>query len=214
MKEKRFVGFYNPSVILTYVSLCVSIFAIYMAINRNIRWAIFFLMISGLCDMFDGTIARRIKRTEEEKAFGIQIDSLCDMVCFGVTPGVIGIFMFEPGYRWIGVISAMIVCLCGLIRLAYFNVTEEMRQKETSERRSFYQGLPITCSAIAAPIGYIGGRLLGYINEMFTPTFYCGFLVYIAFLFVFNFPVAKVHGKGNYIMIGCCLALFAGVLLV
>ena len=212
--KKKFVGFYNPSVILTYVSLCFSIISMSMAFHNRIKAAVFFLMVSGLCDMFDGTVARRCKRTEEEKKFGIQIDSLCDMVCFGVTPGVIGIFLF-PGYgEVIGILTTIALSLCGLIRLAYFNVTEELRQEETSERRSYYEGLPITCSAIAAPLAFIGGSLLSHINELLLPLFYCGFLWVIAFLYVYNFPVKKVHGRGSYVMIACCLGLFIGVLLV
>lgn len=213
--KKKLVGFYNPSVILTYVSLCIAVFSMYSAINRHCKLAIFLLMICGLCDMFDGTVARKFKRTEEEKKFGIQIDSLCDMVCFGVTPGIIGIFMFDGGIgSFVGVITTLALCLCGLIRLAYFNVTEETRQEATTERRNFYEGLPITCSAIGAPIGYIGGSILALINPLMLPLFYCGFQLFVSFLYVYNFPVHKVHGKGNYIMIGCCLCLFIGVALL
>ena len=48
--------------------------------------AIVCLMVSGFCDLFDGSIARTKKRTESEMKFGIQIDSLADMICFGVLP--------------------------------------------------------------------------------------------------------------------------------
>ena len=55
-------------------------------VNGRFKSAVFCLALSGLCDMFDGKIARRKKdRTEDEKKFGIQIDSLCDVVCFGLS---------------------------------------------------------------------------------------------------------------------------------
>lgn len=129
------IGIYDYTVVLTYMSLVSAIGGITLAVARTPHpiLASFCLLFCGLCDMFDGKIARTKKnRTEEEKAFGIQIDSLCDIVAFGVQPAV----------------------LAGLIRLAYFNVTEEQRQKETEEVRKNYTGLPITASALIFPLFY------------------------------------------------------------
>ena len=81
------LGIYDYTVVLTYVSLMVSIGGMMLSVNGHLNLAVLCLAISGLCDMFDGKIARTKKdRTEEEKCFGIQIDSLCDIVCFGVGP--------------------------------------------------------------------------------------------------------------------------------
>ena len=84
------IGYYNYTVVLTYISLASSVFGMTQAIHGRFKTAILCLAISGLCDMFDGKIARTKKdRTEDEKAFGIQIDSLCDVVCFGAFPALI-----------------------------------------------------------------------------------------------------------------------------
>ena len=98
--------------------------------------------------MFDGKIARTKKnRTEDEKRFGIQIDSLCDVVCFGVFPIVL---CYELGMTHFYSIPILIFYgLAGVIRLGYFNVMEEKRQNETSENRTYYQGLPITSMSVA-----------------------------------------------------------------
>ena len=78
-----FLGIYDYTVILTYISLGISVFGITRALEGDFKVAIFCLALSGLCDMFDGKIARAMKnRTADEKKFGIQIDSLCDVVCF------------------------------------------------------------------------------------------------------------------------------------
>ena len=80
------LGYYNPSVILTYLSLIFASLGIARAMeggSENIFVAVFLLLLSGACDMFDGAIAARCKRNEEEKLFGVQIDSLCDLVAFG-----------------------------------------------------------------------------------------------------------------------------------
>ena len=123
MKEKRFVGFYNPSVILTYTGVTFAFVSMYLAWNAteqtSFRWSIFFLMIAGLCDMFDGTVARLVKRTEQEKKFGIQLDSLCDIVCFGVTPATIAYMLFLGSeMRFVGLIAGLVLTICGVIRLA------------------------------------------------------------------------------------------------
>ena len=161
MKKKTFVGFYNPSVILTYIGLCSAVFGIYLAIHYIFKWAIFCLMLSGLCDMFDGTIARKIKRNDAEKKFGIQIDSLCDLVCFGVQPAVIGICFFRGSSSDIlGYVAGAAIVLAAVIRLAYFNVMEEERQSKTNEKRHSYEGLPVTNSAVIAPFAYCLGKIL------------------------------------------------------
>ncbi|MBO4626903.1 MAG: CDP-alcohol phosphatidyltransferase family protein [Lachnospiraceae bacterium] len=221
MKEKRFVGFYNPSVILTYTGVTFAFVSMFLAWNAteqtDFRWSIFFLMIAGLCDMFDGTVARLVKRTEQEKKFGIQLDSLCDIVCFGVTPATIAYMLyFGSEMRFLGLIAGLVLTICGVIRLAYFNVTEEERQAETNERREYYQGMPITASAIGVPVAYIAGRILGLIFGVTSvlPVFFSAFMLFVAFLYIFNFPVRKPHKKGMIIMIVCSLALFAGVLIV
>ena len=84
------IGYYNYSVILTYLGLCIAVFGMTMALTGNLKLALLCLMVCGMCDMFDGTIARKCKRNEDEKSFGIQIDSLCDLVCFGVFPAMLG----------------------------------------------------------------------------------------------------------------------------
>ena len=58
MEEKRFVGFYNPSVILTYCGVLSAFVSIYYSSIRDFKWAVMFIMISGVCDMFDGTIGQ------------------------------------------------------------------------------------------------------------------------------------------------------------
>ena len=90
-KEKQdMLGFYDYTVVLTYISLVISVFGMTRALAGDFKVAILCLALSGLCDMFDGKIARTKKdRTEDEKKFGIQIDSLCDVVCFGVFPALI-----------------------------------------------------------------------------------------------------------------------------
>ena len=144
------LGYYNYTVYLTYVGLISAVFGMMEALQRNPRVAVLCLMFCGLCDMFDGTIARTHKtRTDDEKSFGIQIDSLCDLVCFGIFPVVTG---FSIGVKSVfGVICMAFYALAAVIRLGYFNVQEINRTKETTEKRKYYTGLPVTSIAILLP---------------------------------------------------------------
>ena len=128
------IGVYDYTVILTYVSLIISLFGMTLSLDGHYKIAIVCLALSGLCDMFDGKIARTKKnRTEEGKKFGIQIDSLCDVVCFGAFPIII---CYSMGIKdVIGLVILMLYGTAGVIRLAYFNVKEERRQNETTENR-------------------------------------------------------------------------------
>ena len=107
------LGVYDYTVVLTYVSLMVSIGGMMFAVNGHLHLGVMCLAISGLCDMFDGKIARTKKnRTEVEKRFGIQIDSLSDIVCFGVAPAVLCYCFGMRGV--IGVAILMFYVLAGL----------------------------------------------------------------------------------------------------
>ena len=190
------IGFYDYTVILTYISFASSISGIFLATRGHFNWAIFCLAFSGLCDMFDGKIARTKKnRTEDEKRFGIQIDSLCDVVCFGVFPIVL---CYELGMTHFYSIPILIFYgLAGVIRLGYFNVMEEKRQQETDEKRKYYQGLPITSIAVILPFLYAISNLC---QDNFEIVLSLAMLL-TGLLFVLNFKFPKPNNKQLTVLI-------------
>ena len=191
-----FLGFYDYTVVLTYISLGISVFGITMALEGNFKMAIFCLALSGLCDMFDGKIARTKKnRTEDEKNFGIQIDSLCDVVCFGVFPVMICycLGVNTPA----GVASLIFYSIASVIRLAYFNVTEAKRQAETEENRKYYQGLPITSMAIILPFLYLMRR---YYMIHFLIVIHIAVII-VGLLFILNIKVKKPQNPMRILLV-------------
>lgn len=156
-----FIGKWNRSVILTYIGLGFAVIGMYMAIiEKNALISFMCLMIAGVCDMFDGKVARMCKRNEEEIAFGIELDSLVDVVCFVVLPIIIYISL---GFTsWYNVVSYIIFAICGIARLGYFNVC--LADKD-GKAIKYYEGLPVTAASITFPLIY----LLSYIipNEAF-----------------------------------------------
>ena len=145
------IGFYNYTVWLTYIGMLSSVVGIGFAGSGKITAAVICLMFSGFCDMFDGIVARSKKdRTDEERRYGIQLDSLSDVVCFGVLPVAIGYNIGADAWWQVAIMA--LFALAGLIRLAYYNVTEETRQQQTTEKRRHYLGVPITTSALTVPL--------------------------------------------------------------
>ena len=146
------LGIYNYTVILTYIGFLSGFAGILCALEGNAAWALNCLVLAGICDVFDGKVASTKKdRTRSEKRFGIQIDSLSDLVCFGVLPAVI---VYTLGRGWLRAVACGAYVLCALIRLAWFNVDEEARQDFDTGRRKVYLGLPVTSAAAVFPLLY------------------------------------------------------------
>ena len=192
------LGFYDYTVILTYLSLASSLCGMFCAFSGHLHWAIFCLALSGLFDTFDGKVARtKRNRTEDEKNFGIQIDSLCDIVCFGVYPVILCYFSGMQDLPGLAIL--VFYCLAGLIRLAFFNVMETGRQQKTDENRKYYQGLPITSMAVIMPFLFVA--------SMFFPGFryFVGLLhaamLIVGFLFILNFRFRKPTNKELVVLV-------------
>ena len=182
------IGFYNYSVIVTYLGVALSVTGMALACSGRYEFAILCLALAGACDTFDGKIARAMKnRTREMEIFGVQIDSLCDMVCFGVTPAVIAYHM-GLNSAW-GIAIEIIFVLCGAIRLAFFNVLEELKHMEPQKNeKKYYRGLPITTITIIFPITYLFHPLVSH--EIFTVILALMLLI-VAFLYIFDFKIKK-----------------------
>lgn len=201
------LGYYNPSVILTYLSLVFATFGISRAMeggDTNVFAAIFCLMLSGVCDMFDGAVAARCKRNEEEKLFGIQIDSLCDLVAFGCLPACITLSLAE--HSAFSRIGAALILLSSVIRLGFFNVQETVRDR--TERLTHYTGLPVTTVAILFPAALLIGNALELPLDLFAP----GCLCLFSALEVSRLKLKKPYGAGKWIMLAAGVLVFAGIL--
>lgn len=212
------IGFYDYTVLLTYASLISASLGILICMDGQGHpfIGVFFLMLSGLCDAFDGKVARTKKnRTLQEKRYGIQIDSLADLVAFGVLPACIGNSMLRvlpsipevsrkhvsrmAGWPSVSIFYTIMVIyvLAALVRLAYFNVEEEMRNEKNEGTRKYYTGLPVTSASLIFPI------LLSfqYITPYdITPLYFVSMLI-VSVLFVMPIPVKKPGTRAILFMV-------------
>lgn len=210
MKKQSILGFYGYWVWLTYLSVITSFTGVTFALRGKPDAAVVCLILSGICDMFDGTVARTAKRTDMQKAYGIQIDSLADVMSFGLLPAAIGYCLFDLSDNhsiFATVLTVGICCvyvLCGLIRLAYFNVTEEEMQAR-GEKRSYYLGLPITVASLILSVSYFIIGSLPHVSCIYT-----SLLTVLALAFVTPFHMPKP--KLKYVVVIAFVGL--GVILL
>ncbi len=219
------LGVYNYTVILTYLSIISAIVGIIFSFTPQlILAAIICLMLCGLLDAFDGKVARsKANRTDFEKKFGIQIDSLSDSIAFGVLPACIGFNLVmtskfieklttkTPYYLYLKdflVLLCILYALAAVIRLAYYNVQEEERQKEENTNREFFTGVPVTTAAIVFPLIY----LLQLANKLDLTMVYMFFMALVGGLFISEKKIRKPGFK--HLMILVVLGLVEAILMV
>ena len=203
----KFIGFYDYTVVLTYLSLVSSVWGMTRAIHGDYKLAIFCLAFSGICDAFDGFVARMKKnRTVDEKNFGIQLDSLCDVVCFGVFPALICYLLGVRGV--LGVALVLFYCLCAVIRLAFFNVLEAKRQTCEGGATKTYRGLPVTSIAFILPLTF---WLQFVLPEIVFFVLLHVVLLGVGFLFIYDFPMPKPNLK-TIIAFSLVLSLTVGII--
>jgi len=224
------IGYYNYTVILTYISLVSAGLGIFVSLNGEGHpyLGIFCLLVCGLCDAFDGKVARMKKdRTEDECKFGIQIDSLCDLVAFGVLPACIGEAMLALSSKYAGspvlprndwhsfggpiifFLILMMYVLVAMIRLAYFNVQEEKRQETEGGVRKYYEGLPVTSAALIFP----AIMLLQFLTPGDLTLLYFVGMAITGCLFISKLKIKKPTMKGIMILVGIGAVEFAILML-
>lgn len=177
------IGKWNKSVILSYFGLGLSVLGILLIFKGyDTKYALTCLMFAGICDMFDGTVARRCKRTKQEKAFGIELDSLIDVFNFVAFPIII---LCSINLTNIYALPIYILyAIFGVARLAHFNITTENNNKPVK----YYEGLPVTFAALLFPIFY----LLSYVIDITTfNIIYLVLTLVIAIMFIIKIKVPK-----------------------
>ena len=191
------IGCFNKSVLLTYTGIFFAIIGICFA-NTNLYSAMLCLLFAGICDMFDGTVARKCKRTELQKQFGRKIDSLADMFSFAALPCVLLLNM--PLYKPASIVIALLYAVACITRLAWFDMTDDGGK--------YFTGLPVTYSALILPSCCIIAKIMN--NLYFFYLFYC----ILAIFFVLDIKIKKPRGKMYLVIlsaaavIGVILCLF------
>ena len=145
LPRPRRKGIYILPNLFTLGALFGGFYAVVMAMNSRFEMAAYGIFTAALLDTLDGRVARM---TNTQSAFGEQMDSLSDMVCFGAAPALIVYEWALKGLGKAGWIAAFVYCACAMLRLARFNTNIGIVDKR------FFQGLPSPAAA-ALLIGFI-----------------------------------------------------------
>lgn len=139
-------GIYILPSMFTLLGLLAGFYALVSAIQGNYESAAWAIMAAAIFDMLDGRVARLLNA---ESAFGAELDSLCDMLSFGVAPAVLVYLWALTPYDKLGWLAAFLIVACSALRLARFNV-----QLSNQDKR-YFQGLPTPALALFVASGVL-----------------------------------------------------------
>ncbi|WP_210366922.1 CDP-diacylglycerol--serine O-phosphatidyltransferase [Bacillus sp. REN3] len=129
--------------VLTLGNLCLGGFAIIVGMNGNLNLSLLLIFIAALADRFDGMAARKFNIESE---LGKQLDSMSDIISFGVAPALLIYQAVLSGFGAPGSFFTVFYIGCGAYRLARFNI---------SESNGYFTGLPITAAGVLATLSYL-----------------------------------------------------------
>lgn len=154
---------------VTLANAACGLLSIMFAATGKFKIAALLLVLAVFLDWADGKIARMKKQTHE---LGKELDSLSDIVSFGIAPAVFGFLQIQ----WHPVVTIIIIffALCGILRLARFNITKN---------DGFYEGVPITTNGIIFPLIFFAGVPI---------QFYVYVYLFMGLLMISSFKIKKI----------------------
>ena len=198
--------------ILTLVGVCIGLSSIKFALDDRYGIAIIAIVIAALIDGLDGRIARLIKGTSK---VGKELDSLTDVISFGVAPAFIMYFWSLNNLGKFGWLLCLVYVICVALRLARFNVNSN---EESSWRDNFFEGVPSPAGGILVlmPLIYsLSGFEIFKMNfEIIVPVLF----VTVSFLLISKFPTYSlkkiVVPRSMTIFLLFSIVLYVGLLLI
>jgi CDP-diacylglycerol--serine O-phosphatidyltransferase len=143
--------FWNAANAITLLGLASALACALLSAHGLVPYAVVALVASGLCDFFDGFVARKLTRTDEEKKFGAALDSAVDACAFAIAPPCLlhaAGLTSPPELALLGFFT-----VCAVWRLAYFDTVGLASEGE----QRYYTGLPTTFTALVLPLAFSAG---------------------------------------------------------
>jgi CDP-diacylglycerol--serine O-phosphatidyltransferase len=167
---------------LTALNLVLGMCAIISTFHGEFYQAALFVVAAMISDGLDGRVARYLNVSSE---FGKELDSLCDLVSFGVAPAILAYAFFLKDFGIVGYVVAAFFATCGALRLARFNVN-------TGTVKGYFMGLPIPAAGcVVATFVMLGIKPAGWIFPILVTIF--------AYLMVSTIKYPDFKGKGEKI---------------
>ncbi|MCU0899144.1 MAG: CDP-diacylglycerol--serine O-phosphatidyltransferase [Cypionkella sp.] len=197
--------------LISILALCSGLTAIRMAVEGSFGWAVAFIGLAAALDGIDGRLARMLK---SESEIGAELDSLCDLVNFGVTPALVLYYWGMRDDTSLGWIAVLIYAVCCMLRLARFNVGNRVAESENKPKG--FVGVPSPAGAMLAlmPI-YLS---YGFDNAVRLPDWGVAlWMVFVGGLMISRMPTPSFKGvriyteNARFVLVGS-VALIAALL--
>jgi CDP-diacylglycerol--serine O-phosphatidyltransferase len=211
ISEKKNVRMILPNM-LTLIGVCIGLTSIRFSFNGQFDLAIIAIIFAALIDGLDGRIARLIKGTSK---VGKELDSLTDMISFGVAPAFIMYFWTLSSLGRLGWLICLIYVICVALRLARFNINSN---QEASWRDNFFEGVPSPAGGILVltplVISMTNFDLVKIDNNIIAPIFF----IVTSLLLISKFPTYSfkkiVIQRQTTIFLLFGIVLFFGFILI
>ncbi|MGE8103424.1 CDP-alcohol phosphatidyltransferase family protein [Allorhizobium sp. NPDC080224] len=194
--------------LITVLAICAGLTGIRLAFENRYELAVAMVLAAAFLDGIDGRVARMMKATSK---FGAQMDSLADIINFGVAPAlVLYVFVLDQA-RSLGWIAALIYAIAAGLRLARFNVMDE-RETKAPWQSEFFVGVPAPAGAalVMLPIylGFLGVAPVGIFAYASTT-----YTVVIGYLLVSRLPVWSGKSETSHVRRDLVFPMILGVVL-
>lgn len=198
---------------LTLLGLASGVTSIRMAMEHEWKLAVVAIMFAMVFDMLDGRAARQLGA---DTRFGAQLDSLADLVSFGIAPALIAYNWTLSGFGLVGWIVAVIFCVCCAIRLARFNI-QALRDEGATETNPYFTGMPTPAGACLMLLPLI--LSFQFKNPAFQlPLYSCAIALATSVLMVSRLPTPSIKylhiERHSKILAGFIVMLTLGALTV
>ncbi len=211
ISEKKNVRMILPNM-LTLIGVCIGLTSIRFSFNGQFDLAIIAIIFAALIDGLDGRIARLIKGTSK---VGKELDSLTDMISFGVAPAFIMYFWTLSSLGRLGWLICLIYVICVALRLARFNINSN---QEPSWRDNFFEGVPSPAGGILVltplVVSMTNFDLVKIDNNIIAPIFF----IVTSLLLISKFPTYSfkkiVIQRQTTIFLLFGIVLFFGFILI
>lgn len=170
--------------LITVLAICAGLTGIRLAFEGRYELAVAMVLLAAFLDGIDGRVARLLKATSK---FGVQMDSLADIINFGVAPALVSYAFLLDGAHSMGWIAGLLYAIAAGLRLARFNVMED-RNIKADWQSEFFVGVPAPMGALLVLLPVY----LGFLGVEKTPAFVyfsVGYTVLIGYLLVSRLPV-------------------------
>lgn len=178
--------------IITILAICAGVTSIRLAFEGQFQPAVFLILVAAILDGLDGRVARMMGGTSP---FGMQMDSLADVINFGVAPALIVYSYMLVGLQQIGWVAALVYCIACCLRLARFNVMAEDKKIE-DWKKEYFVGVPAPAGALLVLLPlYVGS--LGLETSPVWALLFSLYTFGIALLLVSRLPVWSAKSLGQ-----------------